>query len=1085
MSGLAAIVGAVLLLVVVGDAAAQTQQQIRRPPGAQAPGENQAIQSERRAIHELQQATRLDEAEARARAVLARVDGRTPDHPMLAPVLATLGGVLRQRGRFAEARDVVERARAAFARLPNSDDYSGPRGYAASLLGRLRQAEGRAADALALAQEAIVLRERNVATVSNERDLPGNIMDLATNYREAGRPADAESTARRAVATSERVFGPDHPSTAQMAYSLGQLLQYVGSTAEVRSLAERAQQIAERSGDQPLAARARTLRAFILEREGRLADAEAELRRAVPVLSRGGDEQAQATAQVYLASVLSQRAATTEAEQAVRQAIPIIERFLGREDPLIGIALAAQGRAYRLAGRPAEAEPLLRRAIAIRQRAIANDPGLPAVRVEQALALEQVGRATEAIAALEPTARDGNDAILRALAALYLRAGRPDQAETAARAALVAGERALGGDAPQNATARALLGRALVERERAGEAEGLLRSAIVAQERSLGAQHPDMAVSWLALAQALDAQRKPEALDAARRAARVASERFAGDDESIDRGARREIFVLLVTLAHRALAEASEPARATLLAEAFRAMQLAKEGSTALAVSRMAERAAVDDPRLAALIRARSDAADEVGRAAAALRVAVARGGGDTAALATARGRQAAAEQALARAFPAYARLFGGRALAIADLRGVLGADEALVDLLVTPRQVYVMVIRGDRVALVAADAAAARDLVANVRRLRDSVDPSGASSLETLPRFDLAAAYRVWLATLAAAVPQLDGITHLFVVPDGALQSVPFAMLLTAAHDGGLGDAPWLMRRFATTTLPASSTLRALRAVARPVQAPEPFLGVGDPVLAGLPGPARGFARGMRGRPPQLSRLFTRNGLADVRALRELSPLPETADELRSVARALGASGEALVLGRDATVRRIRSMDLSRYRVISFATHGLTAGDVPGFAQPGLVLTPPDRATPEDDGVLGVSAIARLRLDADMVILSACNTAAPDGSPGAEALSGLARAFLYAGARSLLVSHWPVESHSAVRLTTGLFAAQRAEPGIGRAEALRRAQLAYVAVATRPVEAHPLLWAPFVVVGEGGRPLTVAAPAEEEEPAP
>jgi CHAT domain-containing protein len=108
------------------------------------------------------------------------------------------------------------------------------------------------------------------------------------------------------------------------------------------------------------------------------------------------------------------------------------------------------------------------------------------------------------------------------------------------------------------------------------------------------------------------------------------------------------------------------------------------------------------------------------------------------------------------------------------------------------------------------------------------------------------------------------------------------------------------------------------------------------------------------------------------------------------------------------------------------------------------------------------------LELNADWVVLSACNTAAADGSPGAEGLSGLAKAFFYAGARSLLVSHWSVESHATVRLTTGAFHALAETPGIGRAEALRRSMLALLADQANPHYAHPMFWAPFVLVGEG-----------------
>src|SRR5262249_1385701 len=135
------------------------------------------------------------------------------------------------------------------------------------------------------------------------------------------------------------------------------------------------------------------------------------------------------------------------------------------------------------------------------------------------------------------------------------------------------------------------------------------------------------------------------------------------------------------------------------------------------------------------------------------------------------------------------------------------------------------------------------------------------------------------------------------------------------------------------------------------------------------------------------------------------------------------------------------------------------------------------------DDGLLTASEVAHdVKLDADWVVLSACDTAATDGTPGAEGLSGLAKAFFYAGARSLLVSHWAVESHAAVRLTTGAFAALAAG-GIGRAEALRRSMLAMLDDKTHPFYAHPMFWAPFVLVGEGAPGTKATAAAEEIGP--
>lgn len=226
--------------------------------------------------------------------------------------------------------------------------------------------------------------------------------------------------------------------------------------------------------------------------------------------------------------------------------------------------------------------------------------------------------------------------------------------------------------------------------------------------------------------------------------------------------------------------------------------------------------------------------------------------------------------------------------------------------------------------------------------------------------------------------------------------------------------------------------------------------------------------------------------------SLRRQPPLPETTDELCQVARSLGtqesALADAVYLGRNASVTQIKSLSeggvLKKARVVHFATHGLLADKSAMFfqkkAEPSLLLTPPTEAVSceednavgfpascmDDNGLLSASEVAQLKLDADWVILSACNTAA-GGDNGAEALSGLARAFFYAGARSLLVSHWYVNSSAAVAITTGAVKAIQANPRIGRAEALRQSLSAVIAKGGG--YAHPSIWGPFVLVGNGG----------------
>jgi CHAT domain-containing protein len=164
-----------------------------------------------------------------------------------------------------------------------------------------------------------------------------------------------------------------------------------------------------------------------------------------------------------------------------------------------------------------------------------------------------------------------------------------------------------------------------------------------------------------------------------------------------------------------------------------------------------------------------------------------------------------------------------------------------------------------------------------------------------------------------------LKGARHVFVVPDGALQSLPLGVLLSEAPKGeiksfsGYRRAPWLARKYAMTTLPSVSSLRALRRFAKATKAEKPFKGFGDPVLEGRPGRRRGI---------EITDAF-RGTLADVEAVRRLPPLPETADELRTIARTVGARDDALFLGPRATERTVRTTNLSDSRVAGAAERG------------------------------------------------------------------------------------------------------------------------------------------------------------------
>ncbi|MEM8814087.1 MAG: CHAT domain-containing protein, partial [Pseudomonadota bacterium] len=353
---------------------------------------------------------------------------------------------------------------------------------------------------------------------------------------------------------------------------------------------------------------------------------------------------------------------------------------------------------------------------------------------------------------------------------------------------------------------------------------------------------------------------------------------------------------------------------------------------------------------------------------------------------------------------------------------------------------------------------------------------------------FDYTASYEAFKA-LMEPLPldlALDGIRSLVIVPDSALVAMPFHLMVTAPTAGNISvrDAPWLLRDVAITVTPTVSSfigLRRDRARSRDAALPGrgSFLGIGDPLIgAQANGPLEFDCQSVLARPVLVADAgdlspVQRGGVTNRNGLLDLAELPDTECELRATARSF--SNQATILihenAREATIKEMSADGrLADFSVISFATHGLIAGEL-GANQAGLVMTPPTEVGSIDDGLLTTDEIAALRLNADFVLLSACNTAAGEARD-AEGLSGLAGAFFYAGARNLLVSHWPVYSDAATRLTTGLFDALADDPEISRADALRRSVLSILDdPKADPRQQHPAYWGPFMLVGEGGRP--------------
>ena len=339
---------------------------------------------------------------------------------------------------------------------------------------------------------------------------------------------------------------------------------------------------------------------------------------------------------------------------------------------------------------------------------------------------------------------------------------------------------------------------------------------------------------------------------------------------------------------------------------------------------------------------------------------------------------------------------------------------------------------------------------------------------------FDRAAAQSLYATLLAPDEALWADARMLNVIPHGALGQLPFAVLLTSKSAiGKLADQPWLLKKVAIAQQPSTGTLISLRALSRAKPERRPFIGFGDPLfMSQSPGRTAGTrsARNLSITPARADEsLPDSEAAALLRGFAQLPALPDTTQELNEIGKTLGADVKTDVfLGKRATENNVKQTDLAVYQVVAFATHGLVPGDLRGLDQPSLAMANPSLTDDRNnDGFLTMSEVLGLKLNADWVVLSACNTASGDGK-NEEAVSGLGRAFFFAGTRRLLVSYWPVETVSARLLTTELFKRQTRQPDESKAEALRHSMLSLM---IRSEDyGHPVFWAPFGLIGDAAK---------------
>jgi CHAT domain-containing protein/tetratricopeptide (TPR) repeat protein len=825
--------------------------------------------------------------------------------------------------------------------------------------------------------------------------------------------------------------------------------------------------------------------------KGNLAEAESLLRRAADeerqaeidtagesYPPRGTFTVAADSIEEQLANVLSREGRPLEAEFEARRALLSELQLHGRYSNDTVAAITSLGGVVAEQGRFKDAEKLARTALDTYQTLGIDQSSLMLnnARVVLASTLVAERRWGDALAQFDAIRKGlaGNPAALKNalgqtldLPVADLRGGRAQDALQVSRAAFD--------------TRTQLLGE---NRYPTAEAEGLLAASLAATGGTAEAkQHFAHAVPVLLAA---------------------GTQSDSGDGATPGLRDQRLQFIIEAYLG--VLAADRSPAAA---AEAFRVADAVRGRAVQRALASAAARANVSDPNLAAIIRKEQDDQREVQALGALLanQMALPSGQRDDKGLAQIhdqidqlRAARTDIRQQIAQKFPEYNKLTNPAPATVEQVQAALKPGEALVAVYAGDTKTYVWAVPKDGAISFAVANLSRDDIGQTVKDLRKALDPD-AVTLAQIPAFRVDLAYKLYASLLEPVKPGWQSAKSLLVVPHGALGQLPFALLVTqnAPVAADAGQAPfagykktaWLVRQVAVTQLPSVTSLTTLRAVPPAPAGREPFIGFGDPWFN-----AKEAAAGEREDNLNNTQLasadaggeLTTRGAIHLRSapqtegdnsaqLASLPRLPDTAAEVRQVAAALKADpARDVILGAAANEKTVRTTKLDNRRVVMFATHGLVPGDLDGLTEPALALSAPSVAHIDGNGLLTVSKILGLQLNADWVVLSACNTASGGGA-GAEAVSGLGMAFFYAGSRALLVSNWPVETTSARELTTGLFKRQASNADPTRAEALRQSELAlidgpgYVDAASKKTlfsYAHPLFWAPFSLVGDG-----------------
>lgn len=1021
---------------------------------------------------------------------------------------------LRDSRRYEEALDLNKRLleisqKTSGAEHPDTLIYMD---QLADTLGHLGQRD----DALLMHQRVLQISRK----VSGEEsaDTLRYIQNVAERLQALGRHEEAMLLCKQGLEISRRKLGSEHPDTLEFMALLANNLHGLGRYKEAFEIRKKVLALRRKvlGNEAPYTLLSMGDLASTLSRLGRFSDAY-DIQNAVLELSPKvlGDQHPYVLlARLGLANVLQDLGRYEEAIVISRQLPELFRQTFGEKHSLTASALTSLANVLTYFSRYDEALAIQKQTLEL-SRSEFGDDDFRTIEPKLLLAknLSEIGRPEEAlnlnkqvVALSEKLFGLEHIKTLEAkanLASTLGELGRTEDALEAQMNNLLIARKVLGDEHQFIAFSLNNIAASLYSLDRFVQAIDTARQGLDLQRKALGEKHPIVFDTMHDLTWALisHSQNPTEALFYARK---VYQGRSAFDGTEVRREAATGRELLRSTDVSYRFADAlwvSSPDSVTSISktkQAFEALQRGSLGATSQAVAASAAmRHAIASGLGGAAIERRGLVTQWLDLEKQSIKTLSAPSERDfvrpqilTKRMAEAGAKIRAIDTVLKKRAPKYFAILKQTPLRISETRRLLKKGEAI--LLITPTDfgTHIIALNDNEIIWKRSDLKRG-DIATLVSRLRQDLDPASTAyargpdlslpGASAMPSFDRKSAHELYAALIQPVKGLIKGSSQIFIVADGALASLPLGVLVTkeplSTEDDSDPDVlrrtSWLADAYPIVQLPSLQSLSYLRTYNQLLtsqRAETSFVGFGDPLLGGA-----SFERGSRTASlptVEVNSLtgsgVTANGspLMDTELLRALPRLPGTARELESVRQSLNAPASSVRVAIQMTESTIKESNLKDVGILHLATHGLTAAQSGSLAEPGLVFTPPQMATPQDDGYLSSSEVIALDLTmTDWVILSACNTGAASGKDGETGLSGLARSFFYAGASTLLVSHWPVDDDVAAKITTSTIGYSRS--GMSRSQALQKA-MKDIRTSADPRLAHPSVWAPFSILGDG-----------------